>query len=205
MSFYKNLPMCIKSLPLKRAIAPVFISLLAVLCHLFNHKLVDLLGYNVNLISKGEVWRLITGHFLHTNNAHLLLNLAGLTLLWCLHGQYFKTKHYLMMFLSCGLLTSIMLYFFSPDLIKYVGLSGVLHSVFVIGAIKDIQHNLTSGYLLLLGVAAKIIHEQMYGADSEISALIAANVAIDAHLLGAISGIIFLAVLFLIRKISPTS
>lgn len=200
MNVYKSLPHYLKLFPIKQASAPLAIALLAIVFNILNDVLIGALGYNANLINNGELWRLITGHLLHTNTAHLLLNLAGLVLLWSLHGQYYNVKSYLAIFISCSLLTSIMLYFFSPDLVKYVGLSGVLHSVFVIGAVKDIQHNMKSGYLLLIGVAAKITHEQVYGADSEISSLIAADVAIDAHLFGAVSGIVYLAILFLIRK-----
>lgn len=200
MNFYNNLSTSFKSLPIKQVKAPMAIALLAILFNLFNDALISLLGYNANLIEQGELWRLLTGHLLHTNTNHLLLNLAGLALLWSLHGQYYHVKSYFTIFISCSLLTSIALYFFSPELIKYVGLSGVLHSVFVIGAVNDIQHNIKSGYLLLAGIIVKIAHEQIYGADSEISSLIAADVAIDAHLFGAISGVIYLSILFIIGR-----
>lgn len=186
MNLYQNFP-----LALKYSAAVLLVSCIAIIAHIFQGILIKPLGYNANLIAQAEVWRLFTGHFLHTNQYHLWLNLAGLVLLWSLHGQYFAYKTYTTMFVFCALLTSVFLYFFSPDLVKYVGLSGVLHGIFVVGALCDIKHKLKSGYLLLIGVIIKIIHEQVYGASGDMVALIDASVAIDAHLFGVISGFVF--------------
>ena len=55
----------------------------------------------------------------------------------------------------------------------------------------DIRHKEKTGYLLFIGVWLKIIHEQFFGPSDDIAELIGANVAIDAHLWGAIGGLIF--------------
>jgi membrane associated rhomboid family serine protease len=44
---------------------------------------------------------------------------------------------------------------------------------------------------MLIGVTIKLIHEQLVGANEQVSDLIEANVAIDAHLWGAIGGLLF--------------
>jgi len=155
--------------------------------------------YQRLLISKGEVWRLFTGHFLHTNSYHLLLNLAALIMLWLLHGRFYTQANYALLFLFCALTTSLGLYYFSPDLVQYVGLSGVVHGIFVFGAIMDIRSNDKTGYLLLLGICLKIVYEQAYGASTEVSNLINANVAIDAHLWGALGGLLFSMIYLLIQ------
>lgn len=80
---------------------------------------------------------------------------------------------------------------FTSDLMRYVGLSGVLHAFFAWGALQDIKHKEKTGYLLFLGLWAKIIYEQLYGASAEVSAMINATVAVDAHLWGAIAGTLF--------------
>ncbi|MBL0709679.1 MAG: rhombosortase [Colwellia sp.] len=147
--------------------------------------------YQRSSISQGEIWRLFTGHFLHTNSYHLLLNLAALIMLWLLHGRFYSQANYTLLFLFSALTTSLGIYYFSPDLQQYVGLSGVLHGVFIFGAILDIRANDKTGYLLLLGVWLKIAHEQVYGASTEVSHLINANIAIDAHLWGALGGLLF--------------
>ena len=67
----------------------------------------------------------------------------------------------------------------------------MLHGIFVFGAILDIRYKDKTGYLLFIGVWLKIAHEQFYGASKQVSTMIDANVAIDAHLWGAVGGLIF--------------
>jgi len=159
--------------------------------------------YQRHLISKGEIWRLISGHFLHTNGYHLLLNLAALFMLWALHGRFYSIKIYSALFLLCSLFTSAGIYYFEPRLIQYVGLSGVLHGVFVFGALMDINAKDKTGYLLFLGVWLKIAHEQFYGASTDVSNLIEANVAVNAHLWGALGGLLFSVMYLYIRLRHP--
>ncbi len=166
------------------------------------------LVYQRPLITQGEVWRIFTGHLLHTNGFHLLLNLAALCMLWALHGHFYTIKNYTALFLFCAISTSLGIYYYNPELIQYVGLSGVLHGIFVFGAIMDIKSNDKSGYLLFIGVWLKIAHEQIYGASSDVSDLIEASVAIDAHLWGAVGGLLFSIVYLVVRikeKASNTS
>ena len=137
-----------------------------------------------------KFWRLITGHFVHTNLNHLLLNLAGLIMLWALHGDHYTYKTYFANFTTAAIICSAGIYFFTPEMSRYVGLSGILHGIFVWGAIKDIQKKWNSGYLLLIGVFGKVLYEQVYGASADVETLINAKVAIDAHLYGAIGGLI---------------
>jgi rhomboid family GlyGly-CTERM serine protease len=171
--------------------APIIIFLLAIIAFATDQFSADIFIYDRSSISTGEIWRLLTGHIYHTNFNHLALNLAALIMLWALHGQYYNTKSYLALFVFSGLFISSALYFFSVDLTQYVGLSGILHAVFIWGALNDIKQGEKTGYLLFIGVWLKIAHEQFYGASASVVALIAANVAVDAHLWGAISGLIF--------------
>ncbi|PKG81711.1 rhombosortase [Colwellia sp. 75C3] len=183
----------LKNLPLKKqhSVLVITIALLAILAYLFNDKIDSLFVYQYQLISQGELWRTFTGHFFHTNGIHLLLNLAALILLWALHGHFYNLKNYSLLFISSALICSTGLFYFSPDIHQYVGLSGVLHGIFVFGAMMDIRHKDKTGYLLFIGVWLKIAHEQFYGASEQVSTLINANVAIDAHLWGAVGGLIF--------------
>ena len=156
------------------------------------------LVYQRNLITEGEVWRLLSGHLLHTNGYHLLLNLAALLMLWALHGRFYSIRNYATLFLWCSVTTSVGIYYLDPTLIQYVGLSGVLHGVFVFGALMDINAKDKTGYLLFLGVWLKIAHEQFYGASTDVSSLIEASVAVNAHLWGALGGLVF-AVVYIYR------
>jgi rhomboid family GlyGly-CTERM serine protease len=183
---FKNLPM-----QKQHSLLVVIIALLAILAYLLNDEVDSLFVYQYQLISQGELWRIFTGHFLHTNGIHLLLNLAALILLWALHGHFYNVKNYSLLFITSALICSTGLFYFSPEIHQYVGLSGVLHGIFVFGAILDIRYKDKTGYLLFIGVWLKIAHEQYYGASKQVSTLIDANVAIDAHLWGAVGGLIF--------------
>jgi len=171
----------------------IFISLFA---YIFDANLSDFFVYQRSLVIQGEVWRVFTGHFFHTNGFHFLLNGAAVFLLWALHGHFYTIKSYLIVFIVSALVCSIGIHWFSPNHEQYVGLSGILHGLFIWGAIEDIKAKERTGYLLLLGVILKIAHEQYFGASEDVAQLIGANVAINAHLWGAIGGA--LAALFLI-------
>ena len=191
-------------------LAPRFIigpSIIVFICwtlFLFEPMSSEWLAYDSLLIEQQQFWRLLTGNFLHTNFNHLLLNSAGVILLWALHGQYFNAKPYLAFMLELCLGTTLCVYIFSPDLRWYVGLSGALHGLFLLGAYFDIRQGLKSGWLLVIGVLAKVAHERYYGASDDIAELIGANVAIDAHLYGCLSALLLISVLwFTTRRVKP--
>lgn len=181
----------------KHSLAPLSIVLVSIVFMLWEPVSSDWFAYNRLQLNEFQWWRLITGHFLHTNLMHLVLNLTGITLLWALHGHYFLNLRYWLVFLLLCLGTSVCLFVFSTNMQWYVGLSGVLHGLFVIGAYFDIRNHLKSGWLLLLGVYIKVIHEQIYGASQNISDLIAANVAIDAHLFGTLTASLLILYYFI--------
>jgi membrane associated rhomboid family serine protease len=70
-----------------------------------------------------------------------------------------------------------------------VGLSGVLHGLFLYGAIREIRYYPTSGYVLLTVLIAKLMWEFFNGALPGSEDMAGGRVLTDAHLLGAIGGI----------------
>lgn len=157
--------------------------------------LTESLAYQRANIADGELWRLLTGNLMHTNGWHLLMNLAGLWVVTYIHRMHYRASGLLLLLLMLCLMQGIGLYLWVPSLLGYVGLSGALHGLFVFGALSDIGRGWRSGWLLLIGVSAKVISEQTLGASNEVTALIGARVATEAHLIGLISGIV-LFVLF---------
>jgi rhomboid family GlyGly-CTERM serine protease len=188
----------------KYILAPLLVVIVSIVMALTEPVSSHLFAYDRNQLDNFQWWRLITGHFLHTNTPHLLLNTAGVALLWALHGHYYNASRYLIQLLVLCLGTAIGLYLFNQQMQWYVGLSGVLHGLFIIGAYFDIKHSFKIGWLMLIGVWIKVIHEQIFGASEEVAELIAANVAVDAHLFGTITGSIIILYYFLVRKPQPT-
>ena len=154
------------------------------------------LEYNRLAIAEGELWRLISGHLLHSNLAHLLLNLAGLLVIMLLYAPFSKRLAFGWQLVILSLGISIGLWLFASQITHYVGLSGVLHGILCYGAVLDIRQGHRSGWLILLGLFGKLVYEHYYGPDVELGALIAAEVAIEAHLYGAIVGLLLGLLLF---------
>ena len=182
-------------------------ALLIVLCSVLNvlqPAATEWLGFDRQLILQYQWWRLLSANLLHTNLNHLLLNIAGVALLWALHGQYFSTWRYVAMLVLLSLGTTLSILCFSPQLQWYVGLSGILHGVFLLGAYADIRHGLRSGWLLVAGLLIKVAHEQLFGASDDIASLINASVAIDAHLYGSLSGLVLILAIEVLRRAKPS-
>lgn len=135
-------------------------------------------------------WRWISGHFAHLGWEHLLLNCAALLIVWELFFRDSRWYVDLSLLLFSCVTISGGLYFLSPNVEWYVGLSGVLHALFVYGALTLFSSHKKMALVLLIGVAAKLIWEHIGGALT--GALFAnENVVIDAHLYGAGSGLAF--------------
>lgn len=175
---------------------PAAIIFTCIVFHFLPDATYQLLQYNSLAIQQGQYWRILTGHLLHTNVWHLFLNCLGLFLLWSLHGSFYHWRRFALLMLGLFVGCSAGLYWFSPDMKLYVGLSGALHGLFVWGALKDIQTGIRSGWLLFVGITVKIYFEQIDGANDEISNLIGAEVAIDAHLYGALTGLLLFLLVF---------
>lgn len=180
----------------------LLLALLIILLSLLPDSMQQALQYQRNAISNGQLWRLFSGHLLHSNHWHLLMNLAGLVLAMLLHSHYYRATSLCWQLTLSALLISLALYCFSADIVVYVGLSGVLHSMLTLGALHDIQLKMTTGWLLLAGLMIKVGWEQWQGPDAQLAELINASVATDAHLYGVCAGLVVAALARLTLLIS---
>lgn len=186
-------------------IGPATIALLSALCFMLPDSQFRLLTFDRYAIDGLETWRLLSANLLHTNLNHLLLNTGGLLMLWLLHGEHYSPLRFMKVFWWCALATGAGLYLLSPSMLWYVGLSGALHGVFCWGACMDIRHQMKSGWLLLAGVTVKIAYEQIYGASPAVATMIDAKVAVDAHLYGAVAGVLLFVAIRLTSSSSAPS
>ncbi|MBI5451551.1 MAG: rhombosortase [Gammaproteobacteria bacterium] len=167
--------------------------LLALLTLLFaaaGEQLAALLRYQRSAIIEGEWWRVVTGHLVHLGWPHLLMNLAGLVLIWLLFGRLLNWRQWLLVWLLSSLSTSLGLWWLETDLEWYVGLSGVLHGLFVAGAMAAICRGYRAEIVLLLVVTAKLLWETSHGPLPGSSSLAGGEVIVAAHLYGAIGGLL---------------
>lgn len=142
------------------------------------------LAYNLYSIEKLQLWRLFTANFLHTNFYHFILNTFAFTFIFFLFKNNFSFKFYIFLFIFLCFTISTCIYFFSKDIINYVGLSGVLHGLLIYGLYLEKKSKVN--YLMIFIIWFKVIYEQIFGASKQIEELIKAQVAIDAHFYGVV-------------------
>jgi len=147
--------------------------------------------FDRQLIEQWQVWRIISGHLTHLNWSHLLLNMAGLLMVVIFFSAYKSNRYWAGALLFIALLCSAGL-LVDNQLERYVGFSGVLHGLFIIGARWEMQRYKISGIVLILIIIGKLVWEQMFGALPGSEAMAGGRVAINAHLYGAIGGAIYL-------------
>ncbi|WP_163935753.1 rhombosortase [Paraferrimonas sp. SM1919] len=156
-------------------------------------------------VSQGQLWRLFSAGIAHTNGYHLLFNGAALVVLAFLHGHYFRPNQLHLLLIYLVLAVSIGLYAFYPDTSHYVGLSGALHGLVLIGAFIDSQKKMITGYLLFAGVIIKVIYEQFWGSTTSVESLIDARVATESHLLGVVAALVVLPLFRLAKTTRATN
>ncbi len=154
-------------------------------------QLAPLLRFDRQLIEQWQLWRLVSGHFTHLSWSHFLLNMAGMSMVAIFFSSYKSTQYWLQallfitLFCSAGMLLD-------NQFDRYVGLSGVLHGLFIIGGRWEMRRYQLSGVVLIAVIVGKLIYEQMYGALPGSESMTGGKVATNAHLYGAIAGALFL-------------
>lgn len=186
---------------LKPYVVPLVVAAFASLAQLGGDAVQQDLRYDRDAILYGETWRLLSGNFLHLGSMHLLLNLAGLALIWMFFGARFNHAQWIVIVVVSALATGAGLLVFTPEVGWYVGLSGALHGYFVAGCMAEIRLKLREGWWLLIVIALKLAWEQWQGPMPGTASLAGGEVIVEAHLFGAIAGLAAL----LLKPRSPVS
>lgn len=155
--------------------------------------------FDREFIAAGDVWLLFSGHIVHLNWTHWALNMAGLVVVAVFFSGYASLRQWLWVMFCAALFSGLGMYWRDPAMETYVGLSGVLHGLFIFGALREIRRYPTSGYVLLSLLVAKLIWEAINGPLPGSEALTRGRVATDAHLYGAYGGAFAAAVLYAVE------
>ncbi len=148
-------------------------------------------------ISAGQIWRILSGNLVHLGWSHLWMNLAGLALIWAIFYRQLGLYQWLVALTVSCLGVGFGLFFLNPELQWYVGLSGALHGLFVLGIIVSLTRGYRLEWLLLAFLAAKLMWEQWIGAVPGTAEVAGGPVVVDSHLYGAIAGLV-LALIFVV-------
>ncbi len=148
----------------------------------------DTFRYDRLQIENGQYWRLVSGHFVHLGTTHLLLNMAGLVLVWLLVGRYYTRIQWLSVFTITLAVTTAGFWFIDVHMLWYVGLSGVLHGLLLAGSIKGFRELPSESAIIIVIVVAKLAWEQFSGPLPGSESATGGPVVVNAHLFGAIGG-----------------
>jgi len=181
--------------------APIWlVMLLAVVVAIAGPAMGLTLRYERAAILTGEPWRLVSAHLVHLGPTHLALNLTGLALVYGLFQSALTPLAWSVVLLSSALSTGLGLLLLQPEIHWYVGLSGVLHGLFLSGALAARRSEPRLSVLCLVALAVKISLELIGNDPWQTAALTGGPVVSIAHLYGALGGLLVLA---LPSKTSP--
>ncbi len=164
--------------------------------------LAESLRYDRMQVEQGAVWLALSGNIVHLNWSHWWLNMAGLAIVAFFFSVYASLWQWLLVILLSSVCIGIGISYLNPGILYYVGLSGVLHGLFIFGALRETAFYPLSGYALLSALVAKLCWEFFYGALPGSEDLTGGYVLTDAHLYGAVGGLMVWLLMFLWRRFS---
>lgn len=148
-------------------------------------------SYDRAAMEAGQWWRLLTGNFVHLGWWHWFLNEMGLLVLVLLCPERLSPAIWLRRLLFLGLGMSLGLYFFVPELGNYVGMSGVIHGLFVLGLLPQVAKKDLIALGCLLYLLGKIGYELYAGAPVSDEAAIGGSVVVESHLFGSLAAFVY--------------
>jgi rhomboid family GlyGly-CTERM serine protease len=152
----------------------------------------DALRYNAALIHAGQWWRLLSDNFVHLGWWHLFLNEVGLFVLVLLCPEVLSPAVWARRVVLIGIGMSLGLYFFVPRVSSYVGMSGLIHGLFVLGLGRQVlvQRDLIAAGCLAY-LVGKVGWELATGVPVSDEEAIGGKVLVESHLYGTLSAIIY--------------
>jgi rhomboid family GlyGly-CTERM serine protease len=145
----------------------------------------QLLRYDRAGLAAGQWWRLVTGHWVHLDARHALLNCLGLALMWALFARDYSRRQWVVIVLASMATIDAGLWLGDSTVLWYVGSSGVLHGIMAAGTLAHLRRGEREGWALAAILIAKLAYEHWMGAlpfsGSD-------PVIVDAHLYGVLGG-----------------
>lgn len=159
-------------------------------------------------LASGQVWSLVTGHLMHLDVSHAALNVVAFVLVALTFSHDLDTAASQLFVLACGCVAiDAGLWFFHPEVDRYVGLSGLLHAWFAAGVTLWIARGFDRrrdrarvawGLVLMAGLVAKLgieASDASFWRDG-----LAVPVVVAAHRWGAAGGVVAGAALASFRR-----
>ncbi len=154
--------------------------------------------FDKQLIMAGEIWRILTGHLVHSSFDHLLWDLLGFLILGIVIERN-NTSDLIPGFLFSCLGVSGWLLMNHFGFLAYCGLSGALNGLLVIAAVN--RWRTTNSFVyggVLFGTAMKIIFELT--TRHSVFTNMSAQAVPEAHAAGFCAGLVYLLGVHLFKR-----
>lgn len=172
-------------------VAPLALMALLLLLELFGDAGRQLLRYDREAIAAGEWWRLLSGNFVHLGWYHWMLNEIGIVVLAMLCPEPLAPAVWLRRLVLIGVGMTACLFAFVPDMVWYVGLSGVMHGLFLLGLMRQSLQRDWIAVACLAYLFGKLAWEMAMGVPVSDEQAIGGKVALESHLYGAVAALVY--------------
>jgi rhomboid family GlyGly-CTERM serine protease len=181
---------------------PTALFLIALIILYFFHTQFDL-SYQRELVEDGQWWRIVSGQLVHNNFAHLLPNMAALALCRLVLVSSCSEREFIFNLLFCILLTGVLIHFLLRSYDYYLGISAVVYGMFLVGTVHLIRGRHYWAWLVLLVLVFKLMRDYFAPETlAGVAADIGVPVAIEAHFVGVLAGVLLLCLSFVVSFIS---
>jgi rhomboid family GlyGly-CTERM serine protease len=170
---------------------PLALAALIVLLALGGDGTAQALAYGRDALAHGQWWRALSAHVVHLGVVHAALNVGGLFALSLLCPARLSDREWLRRIGFLALSVSALLYVAAPSVDRYVGLSGVLHGLFVLGLVPMARAGDRLAALCLGVLLVKLALEQGFGPSTREAQLIGGDVVTMAHLFGTLAALVY--------------
>lgn len=182
---------------------PLALGIVSVLAAVGGDPVSLALRYEREALGSGELWRLITGHLVHLGWTHTAMNLAALAVLAYLFMRLMRPLEWFTAVFLSALAIDGGLYWLSPTVEWYVGLSGVLHGCWAAACVLAYRDGpRREAWALSALIVLKLVFEAIGGPISVSGQLAGGPVIAIAHFYGAVGGLLSPLLAAAIRSIT---
>lgn len=144
--------------------------------------------FDRSAIAAGEVHRLLTGHWVHSDMQHALWDIAALALLGVLFERRLRGAMFVALALGT-LVVDVWLWWGMPALAQYCGLSGILNSLLAAGGLHLWRQTHAPIVLGVLAAAGTKVLVELF-ADTALFTNTAWRSVPSAHIAGLAAGVL---------------
>lgn len=158
-----------------------------------NTELLMLWRWDREGIANGEWWRLVTGHLVHLDMSHAVLNLAAIALMLIIVGRAWSARRWFGLIVVAMVVIDAGLWWLT-DLEWYVGFSGVVHAMAAAALVQPLVARDPLAWVVGLLGLTKLLYEIRFGALPFLvwaGGMSAVPVVTEVHALGAVAGLAY--------------